>query len=77
MDVNEKLISAVYEKRPLWDMKSKLYHSRDVQRKLWMKVGEELGINDSKYFTCCIFSTEMYTMNIQLYINIFTYLVIV
>jgi len=30
----EKLISLVYERKPLWDIQSKNYHNRDVARKL-------------------------------------------
>ena len=49
MDINnEKLISAVFEKTPLWDMKDKRYHSRDIQRKLWAKVAEEMGVENGK-----------------------------
>lgn len=49
MDIDsEKLIIAVHNKSPLWDMKDKLYHSRDIQRKLWNKVAEELG-SDGMY----------------------------
>ena len=29
----EKLISFVYERKPLWDVQSKNYHNRDVARK--------------------------------------------
>ncbi|CAH1979889.1 unnamed protein product [Acanthoscelides obtectus] len=44
---NEKLISAVREKPPLWNMKDKRYHSRDVQRKLWSKVADEVGVTNN------------------------------
>lgn len=39
----DKLISAVRTYTPLWDMNDKRYHSRDIQRKLWGKVAEEMG----------------------------------
>ena len=35
----EKLISLVYERKPLWDVQSKNYHNRDVARKLWLEIG--------------------------------------
>ena len=34
----EKLISFVYESKPLWDVQSKNYHNRDVARKLWLEM---------------------------------------
>jgi hypothetical protein len=43
MDI-EKLISLVHENTPLWDMRDKRYHHRDVQRKLWSTVAEEMGV---------------------------------
>ena len=42
MDV-EKLISAVEVNVPLWDMREKKYHRRDVQRMLWKAVADEMG----------------------------------
>ena len=33
-----KLISFVYERKPLWDVQCKNYHNRDAARKLWLKV---------------------------------------
>ena len=41
---SEKLISFVHENTPLWDMRDKQYHHRDVQRKLWSRVAEEMGV---------------------------------
>nr|CAI5868126.1 unnamed protein product [Callosobruchus analis] len=38
----EKLISLVYDRKPLWDVASKSYHNRDVARKLWQEIAEEL-----------------------------------
>jgi hypothetical protein len=43
MDI-EKLISLVHENMPLWDMRDKQYHHCDVQRKLWSRVAEEMGV---------------------------------
>jgi len=43
----EKLISLVSECKPLWDVRSKNYHNRDVARKLWLEIAEELK-NTSK-----------------------------
>ncbi|KAI4457313.1 madf domain transcription factor [Holotrichia oblita] len=40
MDI-EKLILLVFERKPLWDVKSKSYHNRDVARKLWREIAEE------------------------------------
>nr|CAI5840129.1 unnamed protein product [Callosobruchus analis] len=37
----EKLISLVYDRKPLWDVASKSYHNRDVARKLWQEIEEE------------------------------------
>jgi len=34
----EKLISLVYERKPLWDVQCKIYHYRDVVRKLWLEI---------------------------------------
>ncbi|CAH1959628.1 unnamed protein product [Acanthoscelides obtectus] len=45
MDI-EKLISIVNAKTPLWDMRDKRYQHRDVQRKLWLEVAKEMGIDD-------------------------------
>ncbi|CAH1966694.1 unnamed protein product [Acanthoscelides obtectus] len=39
----EKLISLVYDRKPLWDVGSKSYHNRDVGRKLWREMAEELN----------------------------------
>lgn len=39
----EKLISLVEEHVPLWDMRDKRYHRRDVQRSLWTKIAEQIG----------------------------------
>ena len=38
----EKLISLVYEQKALWDVQCKNYHNRDVARKLWLEIAEEL-----------------------------------
>jgi len=40
----EKLINCVHEGRPLWDLCSKLYHNRDVSKKLWTEVGQDLKV---------------------------------
>ena len=40
----EKLVSLVHEKTLLWDMREKRYHHRDVQRKVWSRVAEEMGV---------------------------------
>ena len=42
MDV-EKLITLIYEKKPLWDMTDKSYHMRDINRKLWQEVAVEMN----------------------------------
>ena len=39
----EKLISLVSEKKPLWDTKDKLYHNRDIAKKLWNEVATDVG----------------------------------
>lgn len=41
---SEKLINLVFEKEPLWNVKSKSYHNRDVCRKLWNDISAEMGI---------------------------------
>jgi hypothetical protein len=38
-----KLISLVSEKKPLWDTKDKLYHNRDIDKKLWNEVATNMG----------------------------------
>jgi len=38
----EKLLS-VSEKKPLWDTKDKLYHNRDIAKKLWNEVATDMG----------------------------------
>jgi hypothetical protein len=38
----EKLISLLYERKPMWDVQCKNYHNRDVARNLWMEIAEEL-----------------------------------
>jgi len=40
MVYTEKLISLVYERKPLWDVQGKIYHKRDVARKLWLEIAE-------------------------------------
>jgi hypothetical protein len=45
----EKLISLVYERKPLWDVQCKNYHNRDVARKLWLEIAVELK-STSKIF---------------------------
>ncbi|XP_050515930.1 uncharacterized protein LOC126890781 [Diabrotica virgifera virgifera] len=42
MDV-EKLITLIYEKKPLRDMTDKSYHMRDINRKLWQEVAVEMN----------------------------------
>jgi len=49
----EKLISLVYECKPLWDVQSKNYHKRDVARKLWLEIAEELK-STRKYNFCIV-----------------------
>ena len=39
----EKLISLVSKKKPLWDTKDKLYHNRDITKKLWNEVATDMG----------------------------------
>ena len=39
----EKLISLVSERKPLWDTKDKLYHNRDIAKKLWNDVATDMG----------------------------------
>ncbi|XP_075210205.1 uncharacterized protein LOC142317530 [Lycorma delicatula] len=47
MDIdNEKLIKAVCEKKPLWNKIDKRYYSRDIQRRNWAKVAEEIGVSN-------------------------------
>lgn len=41
----EKLINLINSYSPLWDMRDKRYHSRDIQRKLWAKVAVEMECN--------------------------------
>ena len=36
------MIYLVYERIPLWDVQSKNYHNRDVARKLWLEIAEDL-----------------------------------
>jgi len=38
----EKLISLVYERKPMWDVQSKNYHNRDVARKICLEMAEDL-----------------------------------
>jgi len=42
MDV-DALISAVYSREILWNSRHKKYHDRDLVRRNWEQVGEELG----------------------------------
>jgi hypothetical protein len=46
---SEKLISLVYERKPLWDLQCKNYHNKDVARKLWLEIAVELK-STSKIF---------------------------
>jgi len=39
----EKLISLVSEKKPLWDIKEKLYLNRDIAKKLRNEVATDMG----------------------------------
>lgn len=47
MDV-EKLIVCVQSKNPLWNQKCKDYHNRNMIKRLWEEVGEEMN-NTGKY----------------------------
>jgi len=38
----EKLISLVYDRKPLWDVQKNNCHNSDVARKLWLEIAEEL-----------------------------------
>ncbi|XP_014271139.1 uncharacterized protein [Halyomorpha halys] len=40
---NDKLISMVQERKPLWDIKCKNYHNRDIARKLWDEIAKEMN----------------------------------
>jgi len=40
----EKLINLVHEKEPLWNIKSKFHHNRDVCRTLWNDISVEMGV---------------------------------
>lgn len=44
---NEILISEVFKRKPLWDIKSKDYSKRDILKTLWDEVAEVLKC-DSK-----------------------------
>jgi hypothetical protein len=46
---SEKLISLVYERKPLWDVQCKNYQNREVIRKLRLETAEELQ-STSKIF---------------------------
>ncbi|CAL1534556.1 unnamed protein product [Lymnaea stagnalis] len=37
----KKLISLVHDRTPLWDIKTKSYHNKDVRRKLWLEIATE------------------------------------
>lgn len=39
----EKLISKVQERTSLWDTSSASYHNRDISKKLWSEIADELG----------------------------------
>jgi hypothetical protein len=39
----EKLISLVSERKPSLDTKDKLYHNRDIAKKLWNEVATDMG----------------------------------
>ncbi|CAH1958194.1 unnamed protein product [Acanthoscelides obtectus] len=39
----EKILSLVYDRKPLLDVGSKSFHNRDVGRKLWREIAEELN----------------------------------
>jgi len=39
----EKLISLVSDKKPLWDTNDKLYHNRDIDKKLRNEVATDTG----------------------------------
>lgn len=55
----DKFISKVRSFTPLWDMKDKRYHSRDIQRKLWAKVAEEVG-GEGKFLLLYIVKLNYY-----------------
>lgn len=38
------LIREVYERRPIWDLKSPAHHNRDIVHKLWIEISEKLGV---------------------------------
>jgi hypothetical protein len=39
---SDRSIQLVFERKPLWDEPREDYHDRDVSRKLWAEVAEEL-----------------------------------
>lgn len=41
----EKLITLVEERQSLWDQKSKQYHNRDLNKKLWREVAEIMKLS--------------------------------
>ena len=44
----EKLISLLSERKPLWDTKDKLYHNRDIAKKLWNEAATVWEVKVSK-----------------------------
>ena len=49
MDV-EQLISLVFEKKCLRDIKEKNYHNGDLKRRSWEDISEEMDITGKKSF---------------------------
>ena len=49
MDAGQ-LISVVFKKKCLWDKKEKNYHNRDLKRRSWEEISEEMDITGKKSF---------------------------
>jgi len=58
----EKLICLVYERKPFWDVQGKKCHNRDVARKLWLEIAEELKRESKKnVYTLILYCTLVIT----------------
>jgi len=56
---NEKCINLIYQHMCLWDQSDSRYHLRDLHRKAWREISEEMEI-PGKYNLLNLFNTKSF-----------------
>lgn len=62
MDI-EKLILGVFERKALWDQTNKDYHNRDMARKMWLSLAQEINETSKYMYTTLLFKKVKHLHN--------------